>query len=444
MTEIVDPDGAITSYGYSTPTNHEVTSETDPNNNTATPHYNSFGQITSETLFDGTSTTSIDPAYANGLLAAGGSGGLSTAFVGSVTDPDGHTTTVTFNWMSHPTGAEEATTASVATTYTSHGFPATVTDALGRVVQYTYDSSGDVTSITEPRLGSGSGGSGGTTETIAYNDDFGVPTSITDFNGNTTTFTLDSHGNVLEEAQPGGVDQEWTYNSGGQVLTFTDANGHTATYTYNSLGRLTSIEEPGTGSPTIDYGYDTAGDVTSVTDEMGDTVTLTYDQMGRVLTEQNPVQAAASKDTAFTYDNDGNLLTSTDADGHTTTYSYNARDEEISKTDAMDRTTSFGYDASGNLITVTDAMNNRTTYSYNAINELIAVTDPLNETTSYGYDSDGEETSITDAKGETTLFTYDALGRVENGGASHSRTAAGRAAAARRLTPTVTTSTATC
>ena len=81
------------------------------------------------------------------------------------------------------------------------------------------------------------------TETITYDDIYGVPTSITDFNGNTTTFMLDSHGNVLEEEQPGGVDQEWTYNSAGQVLTYTDADGATTTYTYNSLGRLT--EDPG-------------------------------------------------------------------------------------------------------------------------------------------------------------------------------------------------------
>ena len=92
---------------------------------------------------------------------------------------------------------------------------------MGRTVSYTYDSVGDVTSITEPF------GSGTATETITYNDDYGVPTTIKDFNGNTTTFVLDSHGNVLEEEQPGGVDQEWTYNSGGQELTYTDGNGHT-------------------------------------------------------------------------------------------------------------------------------------------------------------------------------------------------------------------------
>ena len=131
------------------------------------------------------------------------------------------------------------------------------------------------------------------------------------------------------------------------MLTYTDADGATTTYTYNSLGRLTAIDEPGSGSPTIHYGYDAAGDVTSVTDEVGDTVTYTYDQMGRVLTEQNPVQAAAGKEIVFTYDDDGNLLTATDANGNTTTYTYNARNEEVSMTDALDRTTSYGYDADG-------------------------------------------------------------------------------------------------
>ena len=98
-------------------------------------------------------------------------------------------------------------------------------------VTYTYDSIGDVTSITEPFVGKRLASAFrllDVTETITY-DEYGVPTSITDFNGNTTTFTLDSHGNVLEEEQPGGVDQEWTYNSAGQVLTYTDGNGATTT-----------------------------------------------------------------------------------------------------------------------------------------------------------------------------------------------------------------------
>ena len=91
LTEIVDPDGAETQYGYNS--TNEATSETDADDNTAEAHYNGFGQLTSETLYDGTSTTSVDSGQSNGLLAPGDSGPLSTTYAGSVTDPDGRTTT---------------------------------------------------------------------------------------------------------------------------------------------------------------------------------------------------------------------------------------------------------------------------------------------------------------------------------------------------------------
>ena len=206
-------------YGYSTPSNHLATSETDPDDNTATAHYNSFGQLTSETLFGDTGTTYVDAALSNGLLAPGDSGSLSTSYEGSVTDPDGRTTTVTFNWMSHPTGEDEANGGTTSTTYNSEGFPVTETDAMGRTVDlylrlrrrrhldHRADIGGEYMGTMVYSA----------TETITY-DEYGVPTSITDFDGNTTTFVLDDHGNVLEEEQPGGVDQEWTYNSAGQVL----------------------------------------------------------------------------------------------------------------------------------------------------------------------------------------------------------------------------------
>ena len=211
--------------------------------------------MTSETLFGDTGTTDVDAALSNGLLAPGDSGSLSTSYDGSVTDPDDHTTTVTFNWMSHPTGEDEANGGTPSTTYGSGGFPVAVTDALGRTDTYTYDSEGDVTSITEPYVGEFMGTMVySRTETINY-DEYGVPTSVTDFDGKTTTFMLDDNGNVLEEEQPGGIDEEWTYNSAGQVLTDTDGNGATTTYTYNDLGQLTEIQEPGAGSPTIEYGF---------------------------------------------------------------------------------------------------------------------------------------------------------------------------------------------
>jgi YD repeat-containing protein len=278
LTEIVGPDGATTQYGYNS--SNQAISETNPNGNTAQAHYNSFGQLTSEALYGGAATTTIDAAQSNGLLAPGGSGPLATTYTGSVTDPNGHTTTLTFNWMSHPTGEANAIGGTTSTTYNGQGFPITVTDPMGRTSTYTYDFNGDVTSISEPFDASPDtipppGSPATATESIVYNDPYGVPTAITDFNGNTTTFALDSHGNVLQADQPGGLVEKWTYNSAGQPLTYTDANGNTTTYSYNSVGNLATVTGPGPGSPTIHYGYDAAGDVTSVTDPTGDTTTYT-------------------------------------------------------------------------------------------------------------------------------------------------------------------------
>jgi RHS repeat-associated protein len=418
LTKIVDPDGAVTSYGYATPSNHEITTEADPNGSTATAHYSSFGQLTSETLLDGTSSTGVSSAESHGLLAPGTSGSLWTTHQGTVTDPDGRTTTVTFNWMGHPTVEADATGATTTITYSRQGFPATVTDAMQRTASFTYDSNGNVTSITEPWVRPpGNPNSGGTAlETLAYNDPYGVPTSINDFNSNTTTFSLDSHGNVLEEFQPGGVHEEWTYNSAGEVLTATDGNGNTTTFTYNSLGQLTTVSEPGPGSPTVHYGYDAAGDVTSVTDEMGDTITFSYDPMGRLKSAQDPVQAAAGKMVSYVYDHDGNLLSVTDALGHVTSYSYNARDELTGMTDAANqgtgRQTTFAYDPSGNVTSSTDPLGRTTTYSYDQDNRLTGMTDPAGDRTTYVYDLDGELTSEADPNAQTTQFNYDALGRV--------------------------------
>ena len=411
LTSIEDPDDAVTTYGYSTPANHEITSETNPDDHTATVAYNSFGQFSSETLFDGTSTNSVDSMQSNGLYAPGGEGPLSTSLAGTVTDPDGNTTTLTLNWMSHPTGESDATGASTSTTYNQYGFPVTETDARDQTTTYTYDRNGDITSITYYY----DGGSGGdVTETITYGVDE-VPTSITDFNGQTTTYTLDSGGNVLTETDPDGYTTTFTYNSAGQVLTETDPDGGTTTYTYDDYGRLHTVTDP--NSDTTTYGYDTAGDLTSVTDPNGNTTTYTYDAAGRVLTIQDPIAAAAGKETSYTYDAAGNLTAMTDANGNTTTYAYDARNELTSMTDPVNQGTghhyTYSYDADGNLMTMTDPLGDTTTYSYDADNRLATVTDPMDGTTTYIYDQDGELDFVFNSDDNADSYSYDDMGQVQ-------------------------------
>ena len=45
------------------------------------------------------------------------------------------------------------------------------------------------------------------TETILYNDNFGIPTHVVDFDGNATTYTLDTHGNITKRTDPDGQSE---------------------------------------------------------------------------------------------------------------------------------------------------------------------------------------------------------------------------------------------
>ncbi|WP_165234108.1 FG-GAP-like repeat-containing protein [Aquisphaera insulae] len=413
LTQFVDPDLATTQYGYSTPANHRMTSETNPNGHTATVTYNGFGQFASETLFDGTSTAGVTGAQSRGLVAYGGSGTLSSSYQGAVTDANSHATTITFNWMGHPSAVTDSTGAITSTIYDRRGFPVATIDPLGRRVTYTYDDLGNVTSIT--RVVSNSPYVVTETETIAYNTIYGIPTSITDFNGKTTTLTLDSHGNVTRRTDPDTLHEDFTYNSRGQVLTDTDRNGNTTTYSYDSYGRLGTIAYPGSGSPTVKYAYNSAGDVTSVTDGNGNKTTYTYDNAGRVLTSQNPVQAAASKTVTYRYDADGDLTSVTDANNHTTSYVYDSRDRLSAVVDPVNQgtghATSYAYDSASNLTQVTDPLGHAVTMAYDNVNRMTGTTDALGHRVTWTYDADGEVTAYQDADNNMVTYSYDLLGR---------------------------------
>src|SRR5205823_1520890 len=74
LTQVVDPDGAVTRYGYANPADHRMTTETNPRGFTATVEYDRFGRLASETLLGGTSVTQVSAAEEQGLLDPGETG----------------------------------------------------------------------------------------------------------------------------------------------------------------------------------------------------------------------------------------------------------------------------------------------------------------------------------------------------------------------------------
>ncbi len=232
-----------------------------------------------------------------------------------------------------------------------------------------------------------------------------------DRNGNRTTYTYDSEGNIATKTDPLGNVWHYTYVPGTDwIQTETNPLGIVTRYAYDSNGNLLRLTRDSGGSleNTTSYTYDSNGRQTSMTDPLGHTTNYEYDAKGNLIKVTDPLGNV----TTYTYDSRGNKLTETDALGNTTTYAYDLLDRLVSVTDAMGDTTAYAYDANGNRISETDANGNTRRFTYDAWNRLIKETDPLGHTTSYTYDSRDNRTSMTDANGHTTTYTYDILDRL--------------------------------
>ena len=125
-----------------------------------------------------------------------------------------------------------------------------LTDSLGHQSSYTSTVVGGKALLSSAQ---GSGCSSCTVRgTIQYQyDSFGNVLSRTDELGRITSYSYDSSNNVTSVSQPaiGGSTPttSYTYNNFGEVLTMTDPLGHVTTNTYDSHGNLTSVTSPSPG-----------------------------------------------------------------------------------------------------------------------------------------------------------------------------------------------------
>ncbi len=306
-----------------------------------------------------------------------------------------------------------------------------VTDALGGVTTYSYDSQGNELSKTDANgntvnrvidLNTGKV----FTETDALNHSTSnayntVPgangpspntlKTLTDANGNVTTFGYDPNDNPTSITDANGKVTGMQWN-GGNLTQLKDALGNATQYVYDSKGRRTK-ETDATGAVT-QYGFDANGNQTSTT---------------RTRTVNGQVVAMS---TSRTLDGDGNALTETDALGNVTQTSYTPLKKVDTSTDAKGRITRYGYDNRGYQTSVTlpdgtseqtafdangnetihiDAAGRSTVTTFDALNRPTQVTNPDGSFTQSQYDAGGRLTQTTDERGNTSSFEYDAAGR---------------------------------
>ncbi len=466
---LTDRANHATSYSYDTA--NSVTTVTDPLGHPTTYTYDASGRVTKTT--DPLGHNTLEQWNADNKLTkiTEDNGALrvyaynTNGYVNSYTDQDGNVTKLTYTNKALDS-TDTGTHWSLLATKTA---PLGVAAGSGYQWKFGYDSSGNLTTVTDPLTN---------TTSYCYNlatapscNPANDPTSpgtlatTTDFNGNTTTYAnYDPNGRPQKVTDPLARVTQFGFDADGNVLwtqdplhasaSGTDTRSYRTYQDYDSFNRLGRTSKP--KSTTLDRGelvwtdtsYDPDDNVTSVQDAHfgqqdagnGAKTTYGYDAMDRkTLTTTPDTQAdPAGQRTMMSYDAAGRLTTlirprgelSGIANDDTVGYAYDAANQLTARTEyTVDsggtvtdtRVTYYCYDDVGNQVTTTapnaqlpapptcpaTTAPNTTVMSYDKAHKQLSVTDPDGHVQSKGYDADGKVHQVTDANGDVTVNTYD-------------------------------------
>ncbi|MCK9420712.1 MAG: RHS domain-containing protein [Nitrospirae bacterium] len=276
---------------------------------------------------------------------------------------------------------------------------------------YTYaPTTGYLTSITQPT---------NLTTIYANHDSLGNPQTVTDPNGNATTYTYDENGRVASIKAGNDAETKYFYVAGGCQSCGGGANkldyivlpeGNVIDYDYDDMGNLRFIKDSLGNGNGIYYTYDSEGNKLTelINDASNKFLSYQYDALNRLSLIVNP----DSSYTQYGYDSRGNRTSLRTPNSELTTYTYDPLNRLILASQPGTVNTIYGYDTNNNLTSVRDANNNTTVYKYDDKGRVYQVISPDTGTTIYDYDPAGNLTSKTDAKLVTTSYQYDALNRL--------------------------------
>jgi len=346
---------------------------------------------------------------------------------------------------------------------------ASVTDPLGQVTKFSYDTTstyfaakGHLTQVFYPS------GAGQPFVTSVY-DTLGRVKQQTDGSGNVTqayfagyraelvngvgsrhVWYMDVAGRVQSEIQDyGGLGLTTTnlYDGQGDVTQMTRPSGDAVSYTYDTLFNpltVTRIPRPGsaeaTASQTLVTRFTYTTPVAALVnfereltgqDPLGHVTTNHYDTAGNLIEIDEPavtkpgVTGSVVPKQTFAYVNFGLPQSATDPEGRVTLTAYDPSALENAVkvtvdygTGRLNLVTQYAYDAYGNVTSVIDANSHTTVQKYDTLRRLTEVDGAVaGVVTKYGYDSEGRVTSVARATGvtaapwQTTTTAYTLAGQ---------------------------------
>ena len=401
--KVTDPNGGVTTYTYDA--NHNMLTLQDSRSITfLTNSYDSNGRISKQTQADQTTYQFSYVLNSNNQVTEA-----------DVTDPRAIKRKVTFNGDGYlisdtnAVGASEQQAVGL-TRQSGTDLITSVTDALNRTTDFTYDAVGNVTTVTQL-----AGTSNAVTTQFTYEPTYNQLSSVTDPLNHTTMLGYDSSGNLTTVTDPLQNQTVLAYNYFGQAISVKDPLNNVTQLQYSFGDPSASIDALGN---TTKYFIDGGGRPILTTDPLGDTVTVNYD----VLNRPTQVIDANGSATNFTYDQNSNLKTVVDARSNTTSYAYDNMDRLSSRTDPLQHAENYVYDQDGNLTQFTDRKGQVDVATYDNLNRttFVGFAKTVNNkgvasyqsTINYSYDAGDRLTKVVDSVGGTITPVFDNLDRL--------------------------------
>ena len=309
----------------------------------------------------------------------------------TITDPNGHVVTRTFDARGRQIGFEETVEGTLASyIYALDGF--------GNLESATVNGDPVITRTIGPSglVGSEYLGSDATQKKFYEYNSFG---QVTKYETSQVQYVRDPNCPPLAPGEPG-----WCPRIPTTVFT-----PH-AEYGYDEIGRLTDVY--GTGSQHFQYRYDNNGNMIEMIDSYGHSTTLEYNAQNELIKRIDRNGSV----TEFDYDEAGNLDWVKDPNLNVTTYTYDGLDR-LRVVDSPDTgVTEYHYDQYGRMDEMVRADGAATTYAYDSLGRLLSTT-ASGDVESHSYDTctNGIGRLCSSANSATSeSYTYKAYGPMDS------------------------------